>query len=220
MNVVEVDVVPPASNLICFVLSTESATAVDASINVLLVKISVVVFPTKVSVTFGNVKVRDVVIAHESVNVVPVVEPDEENEIFFVASLVSANAHVLFDSNLLVSVSVVLRATMVSVASGIVNVRLVVEIAANVNVVPVVDDDEENEIFLVKSVVSAKKHVLFDSNLFVNVSVVLRAMIVSVASGNVNVRPVVETDSKVNVVPAVDNDDEKPIFLVKSALST
>jgi len=53
--VVDVDVVPLASNLIVFVLSVLSAIVVDASINVLFVNVSAVPLATNVSVLVGIV---------------------------------------------------------------------------------------------------------------------------------------------------------------------
>lgn len=90
-------VADPKLNNNCLVLSDEFAMAVDESINVLLVKLSVVALPTKVSLLVGNVNVPVLII-------VPI------------TGLVNV---------LLVKVSVVFLPTNVSVASGRVNTRFV-----------------------------------------------------------------------------------------------
>ena len=72
-------------------------------------------------------------------------------------------------------------------ASGNVIVLLLVCAPVNVNVVVEVAPDVLNPIFLVASVLSTKKFVLFCNDLFDNVSLVALPTIVSVDVGKVNV---------------------------------
>jgi len=168
--VVDVPVVPAASNFICLVLSTESTIAVEASTKLLFVRVSVVALPTRVSVDVGSV----------SVPVLTIVA-------------ITGAVKVLF-----VRVSVVALPTNVSVASGRVNVLLVVWDDNNVVDVPVVPA-ASNLICLVLSTLSTIAVDTSTKLLFVRVSVVALPTKVSVEVGKVNV-PVLLIEEIIGVV--------------------
>lgn len=213
--------VPAASNLICFVLSPESAITVDVSIRVLLVSVSVVARPTSISVVVGKVRVpvpeaiaaiignvsvlpvnvcttsvpTRVVFAFGTVNVrvVAVVIPDNSNCIFLVASPSSAKKVVASVRVLLVNVSVVARPISVSDVVGNVRVPVPEAIAAITGNVSV---------------------------LLVNVDVVVRPINVSVVPGKVNVILVACVDNIVVVLPVVPDASKlmRIVLSLKSAI--
>ena len=193
---------------------------ITGDVRVLLVNVSVVALPIRVSVASGKVNVLAVVNAAARVPVTAVVLPDVVMLSFFVASVASIKLVVVVDNDLLVSVSVVALPTRVSVASGKVNVFAVVNAAAIVPVIFVVLPDVVMLSFFVASVASIKLVVVVDNDLLVNTSVVALPTKVSVASGNVNVFAVVNAAAMVPVIAVVLPEVVMFNFLVASVAST
>ena len=125
----------------------------------MLVKVSAVDLPTRVSVVVGRVSVP----------------------VFMMFPMIGEI------KVLLVRVWVAVNPARVSVASGKVMVLLTVVAEARVSVVAVVAEDETKPIFLVASVPSVKKTLALARLLLVKVSVVALPMMVSVVVGRVSV---------------------------------
>lgn len=159
------------ANPMVLVASVESTWKQLALEKDLLVRVSVVDRPTKVSVEVGKL-------------IVPVLMTDEMMGAVRV---------------LLVKVWVAVRATRVSVASGKVMVLLAVMLEARVKVVEVVAPDERKPTFLVESVGSTWKTVLLKRDLLERLSVVALPTRVSVEVGKLMV-PVLMMDEMVGVV--------------------
>lgn len=182
------------------------------SVKVLLVKVSVVVRPTNVSVTFGkvNIPVFNICAMMGNVNVLldkvsVVVLPTN-------VSVITGNVNVpVFDiceitgnvNVLPVNVCVADKETNVSVISGNVIVRFNVWIKFNVDVVPVVALNVFTVVLFVESVASIINVLAATRDFPLNVSVVARPTSVSVVVGNVKVPvfDICEMIGNVNVFP-------------------